>query len=138
MHEHFLWVRAGPAKVLVERQIGYAPLNITYQVRVCHLTLTFGHGVHHAPTNKWNPCPLCLFLAREISPITRIRKNQKRPVKTVGERKREKKKGQGFSWFAQAVQIRGLTFQIETRKNSAVHRSIATHSRNYRSSMMLA
>ena len=49
-------LRAGPAKVLPERQIGHAPLKIT------NWDVIFRRVVDHASTNKFNACLFVLFL----------------------------------------------------------------------------
>ena len=63
-------VRAGPANVLTQLFLGYAPLNFTY------LDVIFLHGFHHAPSNKWKAFPSFFFFLLERCDDTMIRKKK--------------------------------------------------------------
>ena len=109
---NFSLVRAGPAKVLTQPLLGYAPLNFTY------LDWIFWHGVLSCTNQQMESLPqFCfLFLVREIWPIQWSEKVQKWPQLVWT------KKGAGFPLVSTYGSSTRLKIQIGTRK---IERGIA-------------
>ena len=98
----YMYIRAGPAKVLTWPLLGYAPLNLR------NLDAIFWHGVYHAPTKKWKACPKYIwFFVREI--LYDRYNDQKNTRATTSCL--EKKEGAGVpfvcacGWFKHEVEI---------------------------------
>ena len=76
--------RAGPVKALLERLIGYAPLNNTY------FDVIFWHGVPYVPTNLWGAIPFFFFFSEGFMTDPKIRKKEKVTKTSVIKQKRKR------------------------------------------------